>query len=167
MVLKTSLWRHSDAMMTSARLFFTFPKAFIMFDVCMRFGQKTHHFCGFYGGGPYCPPPRLRLQKKPTSDRVKPIHTYRTGVQFLAISARGTRAMFHSALVFISSFLSVLFICTASVICLNMASFRNVPVIAMLNCCIRPPCCSTQCRHNGELSRFLPRRCVACWSPRV
>ena len=47
-------------------------------------------------------------------------------LQFRAISARGTRAMFHSALVFIIVSLLVLFICTASVICLNIPEGVNV-----------------------------------------
>ena len=44
--LKTTLRRYTGVMMTSAGLFWLFPK----FDVQISFQPKNHNFCGFYGG---------------------------------------------------------------------------------------------------------------------
>ena len=64
MVLKTALWRHSDVMMTSPRLFWLFPKTLNRFDVLIEFLAKNTHFCGFYGGGHNGPPPHTWDYKK-------------------------------------------------------------------------------------------------------
>ena len=73
-----------------------------------------------------------------------------------AMVALGTRVMFHSALVFMSLSGSTFSICTASVICRSIASFLNVPVTLILNCCILLLWTSLQCRHRGE---FFASRC--------
>ena len=73
-----------------------------------------------------------------------PIHPKNSKIQKVfvpenyTIAALGTRVMFHSVLVFMSLPGSTLSICTASVICLSIASSRNVPVILILNRCISP-----------------------------
>ena len=84
-----------------------------------------------------------------------------------AIVTLGTRVMFHSALVFISLSGSTFSICTASVICRSIASFRNVPVTLILNCCVLLLWMSLQCRHNGEF--LMSRRCRSscCFLPLV
>ena len=75
--------------------------------------------------------------------------------------------MFHSALVFISFAGSTFSICTASIICLSMASFLNVPVTFIWNSCSSPLWTSLQWRHNGEFVTFRALRSVLCLSPLV
>ena len=79
-----------------------------------------------------------------------PVPTYS-----LLTTVRGTRVMFHSARVFISSSAGVLLICTASVICRIIESYLNDFVVDIVNRCCCPLCFSRQCRHIGDCSLFL------------
>ena len=80
----------------------------------------------------------------------------------VVMTLRGIRVIFHSALSFILSPTSILFIWTASVIWRSMASFLYVPVTDIKNACSSPPCCSTQCRHSGELLKSLAANLPRC-----
>ena len=75
--------------------------------------------------------------------------------------------MFHSALSFMRLSGSMLLICTASDICLIIASFLNDPVTDIINDCSSPPCSSTQCRHIGDWPTFLAANFSKCSAPRV
>ena len=82
------------------------------------------------------------------------------------IMALGTLVMFHSARVFISFLGSPFSICTASVICLSIGSFLNVPVIFIWNSCISLLCMSLQCFHSADFS-LCALRSDACFFPLV
>ena len=83
-----------------------------------------------------------------------------------SIVALGTRVMFHSAIVFIRLSGLVLSFCTASVICLSIASFLKVPVTFILNSCIVLPWKSLQCLHKGEFFTLRLFRSL-CFDPLV
>ena len=83
------------------------------------------------------------------------------------MTVRGIRVMFHSALSFIRILTSILLICTASVTWRSMASFLYDPVTDIRNVCISPACCSTQCRHRGELFKSLAVSLAMCSPPLV
>ena len=75
--------------------------------------------------------------------------------------------MFHSALSFIKVLVSVLSICTASVICRIIVSFLYDPVTVISNLWGSPPCWSTQCRHKGDCSTLLAANLLRCSPPLV